>query len=54
MDKWLQREFKARLEECSVKEISPGIYQIGKDGPITGIGGLEEFDRMLREKVKER
>jgi len=47
------KEIRARLEESSVKEISPGMYQIGKDGPITGIGGLEEFDRVLREKVKD-
>ncbi len=40
-------------EELAIVEISPGLYQIGKDGPIVGKTGLEEFDKVLKEKVKK-
>ena len=47
------KEFMIKLEESSVKEINPGIYQIGKDGPIVGENGLKEFDRVMKEQVNE-
>ena len=41
------------LKDAAIEEVAPGIFNIGteKEPCYTGYGGLEEFDRVLREKV---
>lgn len=48
------KEIRDKFEETAVKQISPGLYQIGKDGPIMGEDGLKMLDEAMKEEIKKR